>query len=545
MRLNFALTGALVAAALSAPAFAQVYKTEVFIPGSGMHGIHGIAFDAEDRMFVGSVVGQTIFEINSETGQQRACVESPNGMADDLAFAEDGTMFWTAFANGKIHAQKNFGPIREVANGLPGINALAFNAEGRLFATQVFLGDALYEIDPLGVELPRKIVENMGGLNGFDFGPDGHLYGPLWFEGAIAKVDVDSGELEVIMEGFKIPAAANFDANGNLWVLDSAAGQIVKVDVEKRTRTIFPGVPTSMDNLDFDSKGQLWFTVMAENAIYRFDEATSEAIPIRRDEFAQPCDLHIFKDGDRELLYVADNFSVKSVDLKTKEVTSIARNVESEIQYPSGLFVNEKHILLTSWFSNSVQVMDRKTSEMLDSYLGIEGPSDVFELEDGNIGVLLLSKGIRLVNGYQFIGWPVKAGAPGGATSVVYAGNDRAYTSGSNSGNIYEADLVNDTSKMILGGLSKPEGLALSPDGTTLFVVEVGKQAVTRVNLSTGELTTIAVDIPSGMTMPAFLPQSGPLSGIALASDGSLYVTSDVEGAIYKVTPVPAEPATE
>ena len=40
---------------------------------------------------------------------------------------------------------------------------------GKTYAT---LGDALYEIDPQGVKPPRKIMEGMGGLNGFQFGND-------------------------------------------------------------------------------------------------------------------------------------------------------------------------------------------------------------------------------------------------------------------------------------------------------------------------------------------------------------------------------------
>ena len=78
----------------------------------------------------------------------------------------------------------------------------------------MFLGDALYEIDVEGVKPPRMITEKMGGLNGFEFGPDDKLYGPLWFKGQVAKVDVDKAELTVVADGFKIPAAVNFRFQG-------------------------------------------------------------------------------------------------------------------------------------------------------------------------------------------------------------------------------------------------------------------------------------------------------------------------------------------
>ena len=134
-------------------------------------------------------------------------------------------MAWTAFLTGDLYSRKGDGPVKKLASGLPGINSLAFRKDGRLSATQVFLGDALYEIDVEGVKPPRKIMEKMGGLNGFEFGPDDMLYGPLWFKGQVARVDVDKAELSVVADGFKIPAAVNFDSKGNLFVVDTALGQ--------------------------------------------------------------------------------------------------------------------------------------------------------------------------------------------------------------------------------------------------------------------------------------------------------------------------------
>src|SRR4029077_7717230 len=112
-------------------------------------------------------------------------------------------------------------PDQEARLRLPGINSLAYRKDGRLYATIVFLGDTLYEIDVEGVKPPRMIMEKMGGLNGFEFGPDDMLYGPLWFKGQVAKVDVDKPELTVVADGFKTPAAVNFDSKGNLWVVDA------------------------------------------------------------------------------------------------------------------------------------------------------------------------------------------------------------------------------------------------------------------------------------------------------------------------------------
>jgi hypothetical protein len=85
-------------------------------------------------------------------------------MADDIAFAPDGTMAWTGFLTGDLYARKGDGPIKKLASGLPGINSLAYRKHGRLYATTVFLGDTLHEIDVEGVKPPRVIMEKLGGL---------------------------------------------------------------------------------------------------------------------------------------------------------------------------------------------------------------------------------------------------------------------------------------------------------------------------------------------------------------------------------------------
>jgi hypothetical protein len=36
---------------------------------------------------------------------------------------------------------------------------------------------------------PRLIARDLGGLNGFEVGPDGMIYGPLWFKNSVVRVD--------------------------------------------------------------------------------------------------------------------------------------------------------------------------------------------------------------------------------------------------------------------------------------------------------------------------------------------------------------------
>src|SRR5258708_12186304 len=135
----------------------------------------------------------------------------------------------------------------------------------------MFLGDTLYEIDVEGVKPPRMIMEKMGGLTGFEFGPDDMLYGPLWFKGQVAKVDVDKPELTVVADGFKIPAAVNFDSKGNLWGVDAALGQLVRVDPKTGAKRMVAQLKPSLDNLPIDDKDPIFDSTMPDNGIQEAD----------------------------------------------------------------------------------------------------------------------------------------------------------------------------------------------------------------------------------------------------------------------------------
>ena len=154
---------------------------DVVVAPSSFTGVHGLAVDAKGRLLAGSVLGNSIWEVDRQTGAAHILIGGPEGQADDIAIGPKGEMAWTSFLQGVIRYRENDGAaIRVLAKDLPGINSLAFDQRsGKLYASQVFLGDAMWEIDITGNQPPRQIAKDMGGLNGFEVGPDGMIYGPL------------------------------------------------------------------------------------------------------------------------------------------------------------------------------------------------------------------------------------------------------------------------------------------------------------------------------------------------------------------------------
>src|SRR5260370_41207402 len=85
----------------------------------------------------------------------------------------------------------------------------------------------------------RRIGEKLGGLNGFESNRgDGFLYGPLWFKGQAVKINVDTGALEGVADGFTLPAADNINPQGhaNLYVGDTGTGSVWSGSLTSRAK---------------------------------------------------------------------------------------------------------------------------------------------------------------------------------------------------------------------------------------------------------------------------------------------------------------------
>src|SRR5579862_4077574 len=65
------------------PLPAKEYNQQFLVAGSWFHGVHGLAFNKDDQLFAGSVIGQTIYGVQVDSGEVDRVIDPPIGMADD------------------------------------------------------------------------------------------------------------------------------------------------------------------------------------------------------------------------------------------------------------------------------------------------------------------------------------------------------------------------------------------------------------------------------------------------------------------------------
>jgi sugar lactone lactonase YvrE len=511
--------------AASAQPTSELYALDRLVPPSEFHGVHGLAFDSHDRLYAGSVVGHAIYSVDTKHAYVKAFVGAPEGMADDLVFLADDTVVWTSIQHGVVRARTGDGPVRKIAD-LVSVNSINVRKDGRLFAAQVFGGDALWEIDPAGVKPPRLILKDLGGFNGFDIGPDGMLYGPLWFKHQVARIDPDSGALKVIADGFDTPAAANFDSKWNLYVLDTARGEVVRVDIRSGRKQVLAKLSTALDNLALDSHDRMFVSNMADNGIQEVDVRTGAVRQVIKGALAIPLGIASVTDGTRDTLYVADVFALRTVDPSQGKVTDIARAhaAGTPIGYPVAITANQRHVIVTN-NEGPLQRYDRSTMRLGQSWTDTHA-GNAIELPSGALIVAETTQGrlSRIVGEQrsQILGDLV---APLG---LAIAGDNAVYVGEMVGGQVSWVDVNSGARRVIAKGLDRPQGIAT--DGSAVFVVEAGKGQLVRVDPRSGAVEVVARGLPVGLhNVPI------TLAGVAVGAGGTLYVTSDIENSIWRL----------
>lgn len=366
---------------------------EALVSPSSFKGVHGLAIDQQGRLLAGSVVGASIYQVDIDSGEVTTLIEPDQGQADDIAIGPRGEMAWTGFYSGEVLLRESDGaPIRVIAEGLPGINSIAFNQNtGQLYASQVFLGDALWEIDPAGGQAPRLITRDIGGFNGFEVGQDGWLYGPLWFKGQVVRINPRDGELKTVADGFHTPAAVNFNSRGLLYAVDTHAGTLIEINPETGVKRLAAQLATSLDNLAIDAQDRIFVSNMADNSIQQVDPVSGNARTLTSGDLAVPAGIALSEDGSR--LYVTDVFAFRVVDTTSGEVTDLRRAHGSDIEYPSAVGLGRERLLLTSFATGTLQVISRKDYATEIMIHDLKAPSAAVELPDGSVAVSELASG--------------------------------------------------------------------------------------------------------------------------------------------------------
>ncbi len=492
---------------------------------NGLNGIYVSPVDG--NVYNASVGGDEITIHDPETGKvlDRLGPESGVHGPDDLFITEDGTIYWTEILTGHVGMlAPGSDPVRQMVG--PGVNPITMSDDGRLFVGRIFLGMGLYELDPDLVDPPVVLDADLV-VNGFDVGPDGYLYAPSFFTGEVLKIDVDAAPPvggTVVASGLGVPSSVKFDSMGEIHAVDLSQGRVWKLDLVGGNHELLVDIEGTIDNMAFDSDDRLFAAAGADNQIIRRDADGVKAL--NHAGLGLPGDIAVSPDGT---VWVTELFALRGFESNPREP---ATSFYDRFPPPGTAFggatsvvADGDDLIISSGFSNSVQILDPATGAVSLDIRTLAGPTNVIRHGDMLVAAQLLAGDVVDAENptdvlVDSLAVPLGLASDG---ETLYVG-DWAL------GNVWA---VSDGGPSLLAdGLMFPEGIAV--DGDRLLVVETGAQQVTAVDLATGEKSAAIVGLDyTARNAEGFFP-FGILSGVTVGADQSIYVSDDGVNKVYE-----------
>ena len=522
---------------MSAVSYAEAeepsYTQSTLVEGLPTHGINGVVFGPDGLLYGSTMMGTGLIRVDVNTGTlEKILTDQASG--DDLAFAPDGSLAWTALLAQEVRMQAPDGTIRTVATGTPWVNPIKFDDENRMFIGQVTQPDALQVIDLTGETPPRKIGEGYGGINAFELDGQGGLVAPSTFKGQAIRIDIETGESSVLAEGLGDVVAIRKGSDGLLYGVEWTGGRVLQIDpVSGDFRVVAePGPP--LDNLAIADDGTLYVSRPSDTAIIKVDPVTGEYSFVVNGQFSASGGLVLTKQNDETVLFVSDLFGYRFVDPKTGAVTSTEFDLFKKAA--SAVAINESVIALAHVQRGVVTLLDRVSEDRVTVWTSAKTPMAV-ALRNGNVVVTDYKAGevVEFSPGDASTKRILAYGLRG-PVGLAVAQDGSLIISENTTGRLIKIDGAGRKTT-IAEGLDQPEGLAIRSDGK-IIVAEVGTQSLSIVDPSSGAKTVIATDLPVGDTIgqglvPVHLP-----TGVAVTDDGVIYMTGDKDNSILAFTPV-------
>jgi sugar lactone lactonase YvrE len=507
--------------------------TKVLVRGAPIHGTNGMAVDDQGKLYIASALGREILVLEPKTGKimERFGPESGVEGPDDVAFGPDGSLYWTDILTGEVGRRSPDGVVKKqfVAEF---VNPITFSDDGRLFVAQAFLGDGLYEVDP-DLDAEPVLILGTGNpafhLNAMDFGPDGKLYAPRQQLNQIVRIDVDTAEVEILTDQFE--GACKFDSQGRLHVgyndrvlrFDPSSGDVITV-------AILPS--DGVDNIAFDSQDRLFVSNFRDGSIHTI-LPNGKPRELSPGGLIAPGGIAVLPDDHAgESVFVADFWTVRGFDGLNGQPGLSGRDFFFDSPFTAS--PDGENLVLTSWFGNTVEVWKPVTQEILEVHTfvvpvnAIRFQEDlvVAELGTGSVVRQDSSSGDRTTIASGLF-------VPSGLASI----DDDLWVADWATGMVWqivaEGQVLNQPIQ-VAAGLAQPEGL-VAEYANSLLVVESGAGRVSRIDLNTGAVSTVAEDLALGAAPPPGWPPTWLFNDLDIGERGDIYVTGDIGNVVYRI----------
>jgi sugar lactone lactonase YvrE len=426
------------------------YKLATVVKDTPFAGVNGAVIGGDGALYVVHTGDGTTTRIDLKTMAATEFVHPYAGVfiSDDITSDGKGTLYSTGTTPlvGEVYRIDAAGQKTVIARGLTAPNGIQFNKRtGRLFVTECFQANRVFEIDPTGVKEPRLIVKAdvIPVPEGFDFDPDTNdLIVPDMGSGRILRINPESGAIQPIADKFTAPIALKVGPDKKAY-FPELGGAVYRLSLDGKTRDKLAQLPPGLDNLAVAPDGRLFITSYWDATIY---EVATDGSGKYKPLFAKgPNTLSglVVKSGQ---VIVSDAIMIRTVQGGGYEPTK-----------------------LNAWASHGMPL----TLSLAD------GPGDQVFWPDA------INNAVAIGNPKDGTFKPVAGGLNHPVSVVMSKTAPKIYVAEYGAGQVTEISLSDGAKKPLVTGLDGPISLAIVDD--TLYIAEARAARIRRAPLAGGK----------------------------------------------------------
>lgn len=426
------------------------YKLATLVKDTTFAGANGATIGGDGALYVVHTGDGTTTRIDLKTMAATEFVHPYAGVfiSDDITSDGKGTFYATGTTPlvGEVYRIDAAGMKTVIARGLTAPNGIQFNRKtGRLFVTECFQANRVFEVDPTGAKEPRLIVkaDTIPVPEGFDFDPDTQdLIIPDMGSGRILRVHPDSGAIQPIADKFTAPIALKVGPDKKAY-FPELGGAVYRLSLDGKTRDKLAQLPPGLDNLAITPDGRLFITSYWDATVY--EVATDGSGKFKT----------LFPKGSNTLTGVL----VKNGQILVSDAIMI-RTVGKGEYSPTRL---------NAWASHGMPLT-----------LGIvDGPGDQILWPDA------VNNAIAIGNPKDGTFKPVAGGLNRPVAVVMSKAAPKLYVAEYGAGQVTEISLTDGAKKPLVTGLDGPIAVAVVDD--TLYIAEARTARIRRAPLAGGK----------------------------------------------------------
>ena len=464
------------------------YKVVRLVKDTLFPGCNGATIGMDGALYVVHTATGATTRIDLKTMKATNFVPPYAGtfITDDITSDDKGNFYSTGTTPivGEVYRLDKNGMKTVIAKGLIAPNGIQYNKRtGRLFMSECFQANRVFELDPTGVKEPRLLVkENVIPVpEGFGFDPDTNdLIIPDMGTGKILRVHPDTGNITIIAEKFAAPIALKVGAD-KMAYFPELGGAVYRLSLDGQKREKLAQLPPGLDNLAIAPEGRLFITGYWDATVY--EVATDGSGKFKT----------LFPTGPNQI----NGILVKNNKILVSDAIMI-RSVEKDHYVPTKL---------NAWAAHGMPLP-----------IGLaDGPGDQVFWPDG-------------VNNAVAIGDPAKgefkaiAGGLNRPMAVLMSKTEpKIYVAEYGAGQITEVSLTDGAKKALATGLEGP--LALATIDNTLYVAEGKPGRISKVDLANGNKEVFLAGVVGKV--------------VALVNDGAgnLLALDGASGKLFRINP--------